>query len=256
MNLINVLCENLAFLPFNQWRLYTNINIAFFLQINVYLKFRKTMNIKVKRSETIKNLKAKVHWRFGIPESLQLLFFNGDILRNGQRLVDYGIHQDSNVLHLVLNNFVGIKISVKLPWNPVTMLVEAKAEETVRRIKSIIKSKEGIKLDQFTLVYAGKMLEDDSTTLESLNIESEAAFHVVLNPKNMLSILVKMMPMKEIIKIQAKALFTVSDVKTIVWSIVGTSESDQNLIYDGKILEDDKTLAFYEIEDETVLMMF
>ncbi|XP_015887127.1 polyubiquitin 8 [Ziziphus jujuba] len=210
----------------------------------------------VKTSETIKNLKDKVNWRFGIPENLQLLFFNGDILRNGQRLVDYGIHKDSNVLNLVINNFVGIKISIKLPWNPVTMVVEAKAEETVRHIKSIIKNKEGIKLEQFTLVYEGKLLEDDSRTLESLNIESEATFHVVLNPKDKLSIRIKMMPTKEIIKIQAKALFTVSDVKSVVWSIVGVSESDQNLIHDGKILEDDKTLAFYEIEDESVLVMF
>ncbi|KAH7521461.1 hypothetical protein FEM48_Zijuj07G0035600 [Ziziphus jujuba var. spinosa] len=214
------------------------------------------MNIMVKTSETIKNLKDKVNWRFGIPENLQLLFFNGDILRNGQRLVDYGIHKDSNVLNLVINNFVGIKISIKLPWNPVTMVVEAKAEETVRHIKSIIKNKEGIKLEQFTLVYEGKLLEDDSRTLESLNIESEATFHVVLNPKDKLSIRIKMMPTKEIIKIQAKALFTVSDVKSVVWSIVGVSESDQNLIHDGKILEDDKTLAFYEIEDESVLVMF
>lgn len=223
------------------------------LQFNVYLKVRKTMNLKVKRSQTVKDLKSQVHWRFGIPENLQEIFFNGDLLRNSHRIDDYGIQRDS-VLHLVVDNFVGLKINVKMPSNPETIVVEAKPEETVRRIKMVIHLKELIEMDLYTLVYEGKLLDDD-TTLESLNIKKEATFHVVFNPRDMISIWIKIPKRSDSIRIEAKTLFTINDVKTIVGSILGESLSDQHLIHEGKNLEDFKTLAFYDIKEGSEFLM-
>lgn len=224
--------------------------ICCLLQINIYLKIIRTVSLYVKKSGTVKDVKALLHGEYGFSESLQELCFNGDCLRDGQRLLECGVDRDST-LHLVVRNPDEFKIYVKLPSNPHTMVVEARALDTVRNIKAIIETKEGIELDQFTLVYHGQLLEDDST-LVSLNIQNESTLHVVLNPKAVLSISVKL-PRGEIIKLKARALFTVSDVKTIVGSIVGESVSDHTMFYAGKNLDDFRTLAFYDIMEESVL---
>lgn len=212
------------------------------------------MNLKVKRSETIKDLKSQVCWRFGIPENLQQIFFNGDLLRNSHRIHEYGIQRDS-VLNLVVENFVAVKVYVKMPSNPNTIVVEAKPEETVGRIKRVIQSKEMIEMGLYTLVHEGTLLEDDTATLESLSIEKEATFHVISNPRSTISISVRTAKKDGPIKIQAKALFTINDVKTIVGSILGVSMSDQHLMHEGQFLDDLKTLAFYGIKEGTLLWM-
>lgn len=220
------------------------------MQINIYLKIIRPVSLNVKKSDRVKDVKALLHDKFGFSESLQDLCLDGDCLRDGQRLMDCGVQRDST-LHLVLRNPDEFKIYVKLPSNPSTMAVEAKARDTVGNIKAIIKDKEGIELDHFTLVYHGKLLEDDST-LVSLNIQHKSTLHVVLNPKDLMSIFVKL-PSGEFIKVEARALFAVSDVKTIVGSIVGVSVSDHTLFYAGKKLDDFRTLAFYDIKEESVL---
>lgn len=220
----------------------------------MYVKIIRNVGLKVKRSEMIKNLKTMLRGKYGIPESQQELFFNGDRLMDGQKLFDCGVHRDS-ILHLVHHDFDGIKIHVKLPSNRSTMVIEARTQDTVRNIKAIIKTKEDIELDQFTLVYAGKLLEDDST-LASLNFPSESTFHAVLNPTDVLSIYVKSVLSGVDIRVTAKALFTVNDLKTIVESMTDVSFTNHTVIYKGKQLEDCKTLAFYDVKEGSVLEMF
>ena len=56
-------------------------------------------------------------------------------------------------------------------------------------------------------------------------------------------------------KVEVKVLFTIRDVKTIVESMTSVNFS-WVLIYARKQLEDCKTLASYEIKEETILEMF
>lgn len=209
--------------------------------------------MKVKKSETIKNLKAMIHVKEGISEDIQDLFFAGDRLAQG-RLVDYGI-QNNSTLHLLHQNLSKMKLFVKIPTNQMAILVEAMPYHTVQNIKSMIQAKEGIQSDQFTLVYDGKLLKEDMATMTSLNIKSESVLHLVFCAKDILSVLVKAAT-GETVNLEVKHLFAIRDVKAIVGSIVGVSAADQIMIYEGKKLEDSKTLAFYDIKDECLLEMF
>lgn len=84
------------------------------LQIDIFVKLMGTVALKVKRSETTKELKAMLCEKYGIPENCQQLFFDSCMLMDFQRLVDRGVQRDST-LQLVLQNIVGMKIFVKLP---------------------------------------------------------------------------------------------------------------------------------------------
>ncbi|KAL6292265.1 hypothetical protein ACE6H2_000407 [Prunus campanulata] len=221
-------------------------------EINVFLKIMRTVALTVKSSETIKDLKELLCEKYGFAENHQELFLGGDMLMDYQSLVNCGVQRDSTV-HLVLQNTVGIKLFVKLPSSQGTIEIEAKAHDTIRNIKAMIQAKEMIPSDQFTLVYGGELLEEDST-LASLGIKSESTLQMIYAPKDTLSISVKASS-RETVKLKVRALFTVNDVKNIVGNTLGVSVSYQSLIYAGKQLEDLKTLAFYDIRDEYVLEM-
>ncbi|CAL5337388.1 unnamed protein product [Camellia sinensis] len=199
--------------------------------MNIYLKVIKTVALKVKTSETIRNLKAMLREKEGISENIQELFFTGERLNNDQKLVDYGI-QTHSTLHLILQN-------------------SSKTRDTVQNIKSLIQDKEGIQSDCYKLFYGGKPLEDNST-LAFLNIQPESILHLVFNPTDTLSISVKMSN-GEILKPEVKLLHTISDVKGIIGSMIGVLVSDNDVVYDGKRLEDGKSLAFYNIIENSIL---
>ncbi|KAJ4722745.1 polyubiquitin-like [Melia azedarach] len=220
-------------------------------EMNLYLKIIKTVELKVKKGETVENLKAMLHEKEGISEDIQDLFFAGDRLKDG-RLIDYGI-QNNNTLNLILHNPNGIKLFVKLPKNHATIVVESMAHHTVKTIKSLIQVKEGIQSDQFALVYDGNLLEED-LTLASLNIKSESNLHLIFCPKEVVSISVKA-PTGDTVKLKVKILFTVHDVKAIVGSIIAASVSDHIMVYEGKQLEDCKTLSSCDIIEECTLKL-
>ncbi|KAL6189432.1 hypothetical protein ACLB2K_040821 [Fragaria x ananassa] len=204
---------------------------------------------KVKSSATIKDIKAVICDMYRFPDNHPEFFLAGQPLMDFQRVVDSGFLEGA--VDLVFKNIVGIKIFVKLPSSQDTIEIVAKSEDTIQKVKTMIQAKEKIHPDQFTLVYDGKLLEDDMT-LAALHMKNESTLYMVSAPKDFLSISVKA-PSRETFKFKVKPLFTVRDVKTIVESYTGCSVSDHILIYSGNELEDLKTLAFYDVKDESVL---
>ncbi|KAM5553213.1 polyubiquitin-like [Rosa sericea] len=204
---------------------------------------------KVKSSATIEHLKTMLCNTYGFPENHLEFFLAGQPLMDFQRIVDCGFLECA--VDLVFKNIVGMKLFVKLPSSQDTIEIEGKAEDTIRKVKTMIQAKEKIQPDQFTLVYDGKFLEEDMT-LASVHMKNESTLYMVSAPKDILSISVKA-PSGETFKFKVKPLFTVRDIKTIVESCTGCSVGDHNLIYSGNELEDLKTLAFYDIKDESVL---
>ncbi|KAF2285517.1 hypothetical protein GH714_005220 [Hevea brasiliensis] len=218
--------------------------------MDLYLKIVKTVCLNLKGSETIKTLKALIHEKEGICEKNQDLFFDGNLLTDGQRLLDCGVRRNST-LHLIVQNSVAIKLFVKISSEQRIIMVEATACDTIHNIKLMIQSKQGILSDNFTLVHDGHLLEDERT-LASLNIRSNSTIHLVFCQKEVLSIFVKA-PDEENVTLRVKVMFTVDDVKAIFGSMVGISVSGWNLFYAGKQLEGSKTLAFYDIKEGSFL---
>lgn len=221
-----------------------------FAQIDIYLKVIKTVAVKVKKSETVKNLKTMFWEKEGVPEISQELFFAGDQLKDDKTLLDCGIPRNST-LHLFIQDSFGMKIYVKIPSNQKTIVVEAKKQYTVQNIKSMIQALEGIQPDQYSLFHAGKLLEDNRT-LALLNLQNVSTLNLIFNPKDVLLIYVKA-PNEETFELDVKLLHKVCDVKAILGNLLSFPVEDWDLSYAQNRLEDWNTLAHYGIEEKSIL---
>lgn len=221
-----------------------------FAQIDIYLKVIKTVAVKVKKSETIKNLKTMFWEKEGVPEISQELFFAGDQLKDDKTLLDCGIPRNST-LHLFIQDSFGMKIYVEIPSNQKTIVVEAKKQYTVQNIKSMIQALEGIQPDQYSLFHAGKLLEDNRT-LALLNLQNVSTLNLIFNPKDVLLIYVKA-PNEETFELDVKLLHKVCDVKAILGNLLSFPVEDWDLSYAQNRLEDWNTLAHYGIEEKSIL---
>ncbi|CAL8990025.1 unnamed protein product [Prunus brigantina] len=211
---------------------------------NILWKVLKQVALSVKKSVG--------HRKESNSEKLQepLLDDSSNWLHDGQIPADQGIQKEPSY-HIRHQNSMRMKIYVKIPSNQKTIVFEAKGYYTINDIKSMIQLKEGIQSDQYTLVYGGKLLQD-YRTLASLDIRTESTLYMIFHPRDIMPIFVKT-PSGKIVKVEVKVLYTLWDVKAIVESFIGCPVADCRMIYAGNELQDCKTLAFYNIEENSTL---
>jgi ubiquitin C len=217
-------------------------------QMNIYLKTIKTLAFKVKKSDTITDLKALYREKEGVSEHFQEIFFSGERLTDEQNLIDCGVQENSN-LDLYIGYSGLLKLFITIISKQKTVEIEAKIKETIGTIKSKICLKEGISLsNQFSLYHNGALL-DDFRTLASIGIAENSTLNLISNPRDSISVTIEFPAENIILYARVKILFTVADLK----AFLGCSYKDEILLYNGKELEDSKTLAYYELNDDSVL---
>lgn len=213
----------------------------------------KIVTFKVRKSVTIRNLKALIHRKKGNSRNSQESHLaSDDGVENGRTIVDQNQEKDQSQIRILnLQNPTGLKIYVKIASSKKTVVAEANGYHIVHDIKSKIHAVEGANPDQYALFHDGKRLED-YRTLVSLGIKTESTLHLIFHPKTFLPISVTT-PSGKILKFDVNLLYTVRDVKTIVESIIWCPVSDCKMIYAGNELEDSKSLAFYGVEESSSL---
>ena len=148
-------------------------------QLRVRTMIGKTINLEVKPSDTIENVKSKICDTEGISPEQQQIFCVCKELKDGRTLCDYNISNET-ILHLVLQQRGGFKIFVKRRiGKPIT--VEVEASDTIENIKTIIRYMEGIPENQQKLIFNDKPLED-RWSLSHYNIQGQDTLH--LKPSN------------------------------------------------------------------------
>ena len=144
-----------------------------------------------------------------------------------------------------------MKIFIKYLTGKIISL-NAEPTDTILCVKAIIHNIEGIPSYHQKLIYNGNELKDGKTLAEC-NIQNESTLYSTL--------ILRSSPKKYFMKTEAGKTITfyiscddkIKSVKAIIQNLEGIPRDLQKLIYNGKQLEDNGTLADYNICPESTI---
>ena len=209
----------------------------------------KRIDLDINSYELVENIKLRIKEKEGILINQQRLIYNGIELNDFRRLTTYKIQNQSSI-YLTLRESKLIQIQIQ-KINGETMKIYCKTLDTIRDIKNEIRLKEGTPISQQRLVFNGVL--SNYKTLNEYNITSNS--NLVLIYQKRIQIIAKYDKnlLCKPIDLECDELDTIETVKDQIHSKIGASPYEIRLAFNGKQLENSKTLKNYRIQNGSAL---
>jgi len=135
--------------------------------------------------------------------------------------------------------------------NGENITINTNPTDKIITIKEQIQKKQDISPAHQRLIYSGKQLEDNNT-LYDYNIPNNATLHLVVRLKGGQTLYVKTL-MGNVITLEVEENETIADIKKKIEQSENVPIEEQRLFINNKQLADNKTLKYYNIEDEDTI---
>ncbi|KAA6383490.1 MAG: putative Polyubiquitin [Streblomastix strix] len=209
-------------------------------------------------------VKQKIQEKEGFSVDSQFLAFSGHEVENTKTLQDCNVHENS-ILHLVIRKQKKalrkqksndtFSIFVEFPGDK-KITLEVENTDTIESVKHKILEKEGIPEGQQRLVFSGQVLED-AKTLKDYEARQNITLHLFIRiqkKNNPFQIFVKIIDNKTF-PLLVENTETIGNVKQQIQQKEGIPANKQRLIFAGELLDDEKTIQEYTIQESAILRL-
>ena len=226
------------------------------MQIFVQTVTGKIISLEVEPLATVKNVKAMIRDKEGIPpgqQCIQTFVGKSNVqLEDGHALADYNINDRSTLL---LSLHIGAHIYVVTPMGNIhTLLVDV--SDTVETVKVKIQGVAGITPDQQRILYFSvgrpSVEVEDGYTLADYNIVHESTLYLMLR-RHVGTHIYVLTPTGKVIIVNVKSSDNIASVKAQIADKEGFAPELQCLIFAGYILEDKVTV--HDMGTESILQL-
>ncbi|KAJ0817854.1 putative Ubiquitin-like domain-containing protein [Helianthus annuus] len=215
------------------------------------VKYEKSMEIFV-NSYTGKTISLFVHPTDTITKVKSEIKRKEVVLEDNGTVLDFQIKEKST-LTLLQRSRGFMNIFIKTFTEDQTITLEVKPSYTIHNIKAKIQDEVHIPLESQELIF-NKMVLHDTDTLASYNINNKSTLTVMRISRGFMHIFIKTLDGKTI-PVEVKPFDTIQNVKSAIYNMEGIPHCQQRLIYGNKQLEDNHTLADYDVHHESTIYL-
>ena len=220
------------------------------MRIHVKTRSRMMITLEVMLEDTIEKVKKEIAEKGGIPVVCQCLFHNGNELKDYQTLMDHNIHIGST-LFLTQKPLDDMPIFVKMLTGE-TITLNVKPKTSIKSVKVEIQRRRGVPPGKQRLHFGVHELKEDRM-LSEYNIQKESTLHLRVDDQCGSMPIHVLMPSGEITTLDVLPNDDVLKIKFEIYDKDGLSPGHQYLLFDGKELEDGRTLNDFNIQKGSML---
>ena len=221
------------------------------LEYKIKIVTGKVVTVKEMPSNTIKDMKNDVAEIEGIPPEQQRLFFSGRELQDDDLICKYFIPKGT-LLEMIEQKILPLHVRT-LSGKTITLMIDDSS--TIEEVKRKIQDLEGFQPAQQRLIFEGEEMRDKRILSDYKINEGSILYLVLRGAEGYIQIYVKTLTDK-LLTLTVEAKERIESVKAKIIDKHKHSFTEQvELCLDGKQLEDEKTLADYNIENESTLYL-
>ena len=219
--------------------------------IKINQNSKQTVDLKVDSACTVQSIKVKVEAVDGTPQHMQQLTLCGVSLDDSRQMGFYHA-LIARRRKIVLQVIPQLQLFVRT-LNGRTITVQVRDEDAVKHVKSLIFKKVGIPSHQQRIMSGVRPLRDEKR-LKDYDLCSGCTLDLSLRLLGGMQIFVQTQSGK-IITLEVEPSDTIGFVKAKIQVKVGIPEQQTLNLYRGRLLEDERSLSYYNIQKETKLFL-